>query len=115
MAEIYKQLSWLEENCCPTGSYLAGEKLTHADLTWFPTTVFMEFMLPRVLGWSEVFHEKENFPKLTAWNALLRQNPVFQKVHAEIWDFWVQKEKEGQFDSIRQEVQEATDHKWVYP
>ena len=65
LAEIWKQLTWLEEQC--RGKYLAGDHLSHADLTWFPTAVFMEFMLPRVFDWPTIFHERKHFPKLTAW------------------------------------------------
>jgi hypothetical protein len=46
---------------------MAGDRITHADLTWFPTTIFMEFMLPRVFGWDNLFNETETFPKITAW------------------------------------------------
>ena len=66
LAEIWKQLNWLEEQC--KGPYLAGDRITHADLTWFPTTIFMEFMLPRVYDWPEIFHETDSFPKLTKWH-----------------------------------------------
>ena len=94
---------------------MAGDNLSHADLTWYPTVIFMEFMLPRVFDWPKVFHETEHFPKLTKWFQNLNENPVFQQVHGEIWQFWVQKEKEGQFDSIRELVQSNKEYKWKYP
>lgn len=112
LAEIWKQLQWLEENT--KGPYLAGAELTMADMTWFPTTIFMEFMLPRVFGWPQVFRETEHFPKLAAWFAKLEGDPVFIKVRQDIWDFWVQKEKEGQFESIKDELKDPA-YKWVYP
>jgi len=71
------------------GPYLAGDRITHADMTWFPTAIFMEFMLPRVYEWPQVFHETECFPKLTAWHAKCMENPHFAKVRQEIWEFWV--------------------------
>ena len=56
--ELYKQLIWLEENMSSEGPYLAGEDLSLADFTWYPTTIFMEFMLPRVFGWpGDVLHD----------------------------------------------------------
>jgi hypothetical protein len=49
-------------------------------MTWFPTSIFMEFMLPRVFQWPEIFHEEELLPKLTAWHASCKENPHFAKV-----------------------------------
>jgi len=112
LAEIWKQLTWLEENT--VGPYLAGPRITLADMTWYPTTIFMEFMLPRVFGWPQVFHETEHFPKLTSWFAELGKNSIFTDCRQEIWDYWVEKEKEGQFESIKGELVD-TAYKWVYP
>ena len=74
---------------------MAGKDLSHADLTWFPTCIFMEFMLPRVFDWPDVFHEKDHFPKLTTWFENLQKDEQFSKVHGEVFNFWVQKEKDG--------------------
>mmetsp|Transcript_32217 Transcript_32217/g.70512 ORF Transcript_32217/g.70512 Transcript_32217/m.70512 type:complete len:263 (-) Transcript_32217:366-1154(-) len=112
LAEIWKQLGWLEENMI--GPFLAGDVITSADMTWFPTTIFMEFMLPRVFGWPKVFREKEHFPRLAAWFELLETNEVFSAVRLDIWNFWVKKEEEGQFESIKGELVD-TNFKWVYP
>merc|ERR1712113_602237 len=97
LAEIWKQLNWLENKI--KAPYMAGDRITHADMTWFPTCVFMEYMLPRVFGWPKVFREYEVFPKLAAWFEKLDKNPVFSTVRKEIWDFWVVKDEAGQFDS----------------
>lgn len=112
LAEIWKQLRWLEESA--VGPYLAGADVTTADMTWFPTSIFMEFMLPRVFGWPEVFREREHFPKLAAWHTKLRSDPIFDEVRRDIWDFWVLKETEGQFESIKGELSDAN-FKWAYP
>ena len=61
-------------------------------------------MLPRAFDWPEIFHETECFPKLTAWHRNLSAHPEFAKVHDEIWSFWAQKEIDGQFNSVREEV-----------
>ena len=47
---------------------LLGDQLTLADFTWFPTCVFMEFMLPRVFAWADPFDGAgpTPFPKLAA-------------------------------------------------
>ena len=65
IAEIYKQLTWLEANKVD-GSFLCGEDMTLADLTWMPTCVFMEFLLPRVFGWADPFGDASPFPRLAA-------------------------------------------------
>mmetsp|Transcript_13853 Transcript_13853/g.25441 ORF Transcript_13853/g.25441 Transcript_13853/m.25441 type:complete len:276 (+) Transcript_13853:35-862(+) len=114
LAEIWKQLSWLESEIDAT-PYMAGERLSHADLTWFPTCVFMEYMLPRVFSWPQIFHEKEHFPKLCRWfEGLRNEQPLFAAVHADIWNFWVMKDGDGQFDSIKDEIKDPN-FKWVYP
>jgi len=71
-------------------------------------------MVPRVFDWPEIFQETECFPKLTAWNKLLREEPIFAQVHKEIWDFWAIKWDEGQFESIIPECKD-TAFKWKYP
>lgn len=83
-------------------------------MTWYPTTIFMEFMLPRVFKWTSPFHDEKNFPKLTAWFAQCSANPVFAQVRQEIWEFWVEKHEQGQFEAILPET-EDTNYKWVYP
>jgi len=112
LAEIWKQLKWLEGQC--RGNFLAGAAVTHADFTWFPTAVFMEFMLPRVFGWPEVFREDTHFPRLAAWYKHCEQHDAFALTRKEIWDYWVLKEQEGQFESIKGELRD-TAFKWAYP
>jgi len=113
LAEIWKHLTWLEGRVI--GPYLAGEQLTHADLTWYPTCIFMEFMLPRVFGWPKIFHESDVFPRLRKWFDRLAALKEFAQVHEEIWGFWVEKEKAGQFISIQEVVATSKEYKWVYP
>lgn len=112
LAEIWKQLTWLEEHV--KGPYLAGAQLTIADMTWYPTAIFMEFMLPRVFGWPAIFYETDHFPKLTAWFQLLGKDADFAGVREDIFNFWIGKEEEGQFQSIREELTD-TSFKWKYP
>merc|ERR1719187_3062890 len=80
--ELWKQLSWLDANL--VGPYLAGDVVSLADFTWFPTTIFMEFMLPRVFGWPDVFRETEGpLPKLAKWWTFISEEPEFKRVRAE--------------------------------
>ena len=57
MAEIWKQLNWLEakKQSSSPSPFLVSDQLTLADMTWFPTCVFMEFLLPRFFGWPHLF------------------------------------------------------------
>jgi len=116
LAEIWKQLTWLEENM--TTPYLSDEKITLADFTWFPTAIFMEFMLPRVFGWPDIFDVAASpFPKLATWfTKLKKEEPAFAAVHDDIWNYWVKMEAEGQFKPILEEI--ASDRsglKFKYP
>mmetsp|Transcript_58846 Transcript_58846/g.137442 ORF Transcript_58846/g.137442 Transcript_58846/m.137442 type:complete len:276 (-) Transcript_58846:112-939(-) len=113
LAEIWKQLTWLENEIDAT-PYMAGSQLSHADLTWYPTCIFMEYMLPRVFNWPAIFHEQEHFPKLCRWFESLSQQTLFAAVHDDVWNFWVIKDGEGQFDSIKDETKDPN-FKWVYP
>ncbi|KAL3920686.1 MAG: hypothetical protein SGPRY_005165 [Prymnesium sp.] len=106
IAELWKQLCWLEENC--GGKYLVPctPHTTLADLTWFPTCVFMEYMLPRVFGWPQIFEPSAHtpFPKLANWYSGLKQEACFAQVHSEIWDYWVEMDRKGQFAPISDEI-----------
>jgi glutathione S-transferase len=118
MAELWKQMSWLEANCSPQGPYLlTGDSPSLADFTWFPTCVFMEFMLP-MFGWPDVFNTDGSspFPKLAKWYSGLKNADAFASVHTDIWDYWVEMKEQGQFEPILAELQseEARDLKFRY-
>lgn len=112
IAELWKQMKFLEDTslCSP---HLCGEQLTLADFTWFPTCVFIEYMLPRVFGW-DILANTAEFPKLAAWYKHACEDPVMAGVRETIWQHWVAMDREGQFDSIRGELEDQS-FKWVYP
>eukprot|EP00793_Prasinoderma_coloniale_P004948 PRCOL_00000709-RA len=112
LREIWKQLQWLEEQV--RGPYLAGAALTLADFTWYPTAVFMYFMLPRVFDWPRVFEEREHFPKLAEWFGRLSQDEAFARVRDDIVEHFEAAERAGQFDSIKDETKDPG-YKWRYP
>merc|ERR550525_641320 len=102
-AELWKQLSWLDSMV--VGPYLVGEQLTLADLTWFPTTIFMEFMLPRVFGWPDIFRGLEGpLPAVARWWTKISEEPAFKEVRQQIFEFWEEMEKKGQFKYILDEL-----------
>ena len=52
---------------------------------WFPTIIFMEFMLPRVFDWPDLFNEPhDEFSALRAWFTAMKARPEFASVHADI-------------------------------
>jgi len=118
IGELWKQLSWLEaetQKVQARGPHLLGEQLTLADLTWFPTCVFMEFMLPRVFGWPHLFDPQATtpaptpFPALAAWYTAMQDMPAFKSVRTDIWGYWEQMEAAGQFEPILEELRSNAD------
>lgn len=121
VAELWRQLSWLEQQVAAVqktparGPHLLGEQLTLADLTWFPTCVFMEFMLPRVFGWPHIFDPISTapaptpFPALAAWYTAVQESAAFRSVRTDIWEYWEQMEAAGQFQPIIDEIESNTD------
>lgn len=114
VAELWKQLKFMNENI--VGPYLCGDKLTLADLTWFPTTIFMEFMLPRVFGWPDIFRDGQTFPALSKWWLKISEEPAFKLVREQIYTYWEGMEPKGQFQHIIDEVAADKDGlKFKYP
>ncbi|KAL9178891.1 hypothetical protein ACHAXT_011864 [Thalassiosira profunda] len=125
LGELWRQLCWLEAEvgktkkktgknntrAIETTCHLLGEQLTLADFTWFPTCVFMEYILPRVFGWPHLFDPDARhpaptpFPNLAEWyNAMQRAYPEFVKVRDDIWGYWVKMDGAGQFQPIVTEI-----------
>jgi len=116
VSELGKQLTWLESYM--TGPYLAGPALSLADFTWYPTVVFMEFLLPRVFGWANpVDPSASPFPRLAKWFVLCSETPAFASAHNDIWEYWVEMEKQGQFKPIIEELasEAASAFNWKCP
>merc|ERR1712157_622305 len=115
LAEIWKQLVWLDSQI--VGPYLVGTCPTLADFTWYPTTIFMEFMLPRVFGWPDIFRQTEGpFPSLAKWWTLVSEEAKFALVRQQIYEYWEEMEQKGQFAPIIEEVSaDTTGLKFKYP
>ena len=115
IAELWKQLSWLESYLESESSQgMVANQLSLADFTWFPTTIFMQFMLPRVFGWPDVFSSDEHLPKVSRWWNGMMKNEHFACVRNDILSFFEQKYAEGQFDSILEETADDS-FQWTYP
>jgi glutathione S-transferase len=112
LAEIHKQLTWLESQI--RLPFLAGERITHADCTWFPSCIFMELLLPLVFDWSPVFYETVHFPKLTIWFAKCLENDHFALTRKEIYGALEQHRQKGRFVKVREVAQNNPDYKWTY-
>lgn len=115
IAEIWKQLSWLNRNI--VGPYLVGDKVSLADFTWFPTTIFMEFMLPRVFQWPDIFRKTDGpFPNIAKWWTKISEEPAFKDVRQQIWEYWEEMELKGQFKPIITEIAaDKSGLKFQYP
>ena len=117
LGEIWRQLTWLEAEVAAhaaSGPFML-DRLTLADMTWFPTCVFMEFMLPKFFGWPELLNPAATapaptpFPHLAAWYAAMLKTPAFASVRSDIWGYWEQMEAAGQFAPILLELRANTD------
>lgn len=98
------------------GPFLVGPKMTLADLTWFPTCAFMEFVLPRVFKWPDLFGKKSPLPKLAAWWAKIGKDAPFTTVRQQIHEYWGEMEGKGLFKHIVEEVAADTAKlKFQYP
>lgn len=111
--EIYERLSWLESII--RLPFMAGERISHADITWFPTCVFMEVLLPYVFGWSPIFHVSGTFPRLASWYSRCRtKNEHFNSVRDDIYSVLMQQTKDGRFDGVREVARNNPGLKWKY-
>jgi glutathione S-transferase len=125
VAEIYKQLCWVERSA-KFAPYMGGDRLTHADLTWFPTAVFMELLLPLVFDWTPIFDAGEDdedvvktateFPRLTGWfRTCLAANPCFAQTRQEIRCALLQQKERGRFAAVKEAIEaHREEHKWKY-
>jgi len=110
--EIYDRLCWLEATA--KLPYLAGERITHADISWFPTCIFMEVLLPYVFGWVPIFYETTNFPRLKEWFGLCLTNEHFASVRLDIYDTLMKQKEDGRFEGVREVVRNHPQLKWVH-
>ena len=113
LKEIYERLCWLEKNIRGT-PYMAGDRITHADITWYPTCIFMEVLLPYVFDWAPIFYEMEHFPQLTKWFEHCSRNEHFASVRKDIYEVLMEQKLDGRFDGVREVVRNHPSMKWKY-
>lgn len=112
LKEIYERLCWMEENI--RSEYMVGDRITHADITWYPTCIFMEILLPYVFDWATIFHEKEHFPRLTRWFETCTNNEHFASIRDDISGVLKKQQRDGRFDNVRKVARDNPDLKWKY-
>lgn len=112
LKEIYERLCWLEETI--KLPYMVGVRISHADITWFPTCIFLEVLLPYVFGWAPIFYETKYFPRLRQWFGTCSQNQHFASVRGDIFDVLTHQKSDGRFEGVRQVVREHPNLKWVH-
>lgn len=83
--DLKKQLDELERLMDASGPWAAGQDLTFADLSMFPTYIFISEMAPISLGWSDMF---ETRPKSRAWFRECERNVTFSTVAKDIRE-WI--------------------------
>lgn len=74
LKELWERWTWLDGYSTEVAGteakkYLAGDFLTIADLCFFPTAVFMEFLLPHTAGWPTIFADVSASTTITAFTA----------------------------------------------
>ena len=116
-AEMWKQLLWMEDSI--GGKFLVGDEVTLSDFTWFPTCVFMEFMLP-LYGWNVFSGDgPSSFPRLARWYSRCREIGCFAQTRGEILEYWDEMEGQGQFEPILEEIKRSEEEgkglKFKYP
>jgi glutathione S-transferase len=112
LREIYERLTWLESTI--RLPFMASDRITHADITWFPTCVFMEVLLPYVFDWSQIFHEHEKFPRLTQWYGTCCANEHFASVRDDIYGVLMKQKEDGRFDNVREVARSHPNLQWKF-
>ncbi|KAG2500784.1 hypothetical protein HYH03_001546 [Edaphochlamys debaryana] len=110
IAALAFQMDVLEGIC--KGPFMAGSEVTSADAALFPSFVFIEFILPKFFGWKDVFAGR---PKLAAWWAAMKADPVAAGVMAEVrggLEVWEKNNRWKDLGILEQVA--STAHKWAY-
>jgi glutathione S-transferase len=113
--EIWEQLKWLNDNMIGDKYLLGDTHLSLADLTWYPGTVNMEFILPRVFGWPEdLFTSSKYLPKLAKWWVHMTSLPAFAAMRQYVLDTWISAWDAGNFILIAKEAEDPA-YQWSFP
>jgi glutathione S-transferase len=110
LAELNKQLDVIEGLL--VGPFAAGEQLTLADFTMFPTLgVFFPVMLPLVFGWRNPMDDDAR-PRLKGWFQKVGALPAAERVRAEISEALASWESSGRFTPIMEQVAANPELQW---
>jgi glutathione S-transferase len=113
--ELWEQLKWLNDNMIGDKYLLGNTHLSLADLTWYPGTINMEFILPRVFGWpQDLFTSTKYLPKLAKWWAHLTSLPAFAAMRQSILDSWISAWDAGNVILIAKEAEDPA-YQWSFP
>lgn len=114
IAEIARQLNFVEAALDEAGPFAAGQELSTGDAALFPTFCFYTFILPRVFGWKDVFAGR---PKLARWWAALCGDTDAAEVRQGITSAQEQWEADGRWKKLGIEEQVADPNStfvWAY-
>jgi glutathione S-transferase len=113
--ELWEQLKWLNDNMIGDKYLLGNTQLSLADLTWYPGTINMEFILPRVFGWpKDLFTSFKYLPKLAKWWAHMTSLPAFAAIRQSILGSWISAWDAGNFTLIAKEAEDPS-YQWSFP
>jgi hypothetical protein len=113
--ELWEQLKWLNDNMIGDKYLLGNTHLSLADFTWYPGTINMEFILPRVFGWPhDLFTSPNYLPKLAKWWTHLTGLTPFAAIRQTILDSWMTAWEAGNFTLIAKETEDLT-YQWSFP
>jgi len=102
MDELRKQILVVDTHVDPKGPYIAGEEVSLADATLFPTLIFAQYMLPKFEPEGSKWDQKAVFgANLSRWFEWVRANDdSFSKVYTEITSALKAWDEGGRWDTI---------------
>ena len=114
VAAVAKQLDALEGvmSLRTDGPFVAGREPSTADAALFPTYVFVEYLLPKLFGWDDVFAGR---PRTREWWNAMRADTCGARVYDEVrggleaWDAAGRWAKVGIEDAVKDDA-----HRWSY-
>jgi len=103
MDEFRKQLLIVDSHVDEKGPYVAGEEVSLADATLFPTLIFAEYMLPKFEPKGSTWSQEACFgANLSRWFNWVKVNDAsFAKVYEEITGALKGWDENGRWDTIQ--------------
>jgi glutathione S-transferase len=114
LAEVVKQLDVIEGvmNLRTDGPFVGGREPSTADAALFPTYVFIEYILPKHFGWTDVWAGR---PTTAKWFEAMKLDTCGARVYGEVRGGLEAWEENGRWDTVGvTEAVKDTSFKWAY-